>query len=174
MKVTRISTSHMLILQNTQQLYLECVWNRKTVAHEWKYGMGNINHKTHHLNWKLSFEPLDQHKACDVCGESVSCLQFNGSVIDGKPHIALYVSRLLLVETIDGQWFWFYLMLLWLHTLMTSDPQCLLGKAWTELWAILTWRNCPETVAMLGFQKEGRRPLGFAILEYLNCLPALS
>lgn len=56
----------------------------------------------------------------------------------------------------------------------TSDPWCLLDKAWTELWVIITWRNCPEAVAMLGFQKEGRRPLGFAIFEYLNCLPALS
>lgn len=32
----------------------------------------------------------------------------------------------------------------------------------------------PRVMAMLGFQKEGRRPLGFAIFEYLNCLPALN
>lgn len=77
MKIIPISMSHMLILQNTQQLNPECVWNRKTVAHEWNYGMGNINHKINHLDWKLNFEPLDQHKACDVHGESISCLLFN-------------------------------------------------------------------------------------------------
>lgn len=39
---------------------------------------------------------------------------------------------------------------------------------------ILMWRNNPEAVAISGFQNEGRRPLSFAIFEYLNCFPALS
>lgn len=34
---------------------------------------------------------------------SLMFVQFNGSVIAGIPHIALHMSRLLLVETIDGQ-----------------------------------------------------------------------
>lgn len=55
----------------------------------------------------------------------------------------------------------------------TPDPWCSLGKAWAELWVILKWRNCTEAVAV-GILEEGRRPLGFAIFEYLNCLPALS
>ena len=54
----------------------------------------------------------------------------------------------------------------------TSGLWCFFGIMWTELW--VQW--CGEITQRLrqsGFQKEGKRPLSFALFEYLNCLPAL-